>query len=451
MTATFGVDARAAAEVPAGRGRVVRELLRALAAPRRRRPLRPLRPRVDWTSTSTRQRFSGACSPCPTSPGTSAPRASRRRSCDAFLSTNSYLTCWFTTCPSAASSTTSSRSSRRAAQRRAPLIERWTIGIGVRRAGALACISEATRADLVDRVPVVGAARARHPARRGRALRRPRRRRGRGAGRAPSTASSARTCSPPGRSSRARTSSGCSRRGPCCARICAPRTSSSSSGRSAGRPARSSPPPRAARIVRRRLRPRRRARRAVRRLRAVLLSVALRGLRPAGARGDEGRRARPDVERLEPAGGRRRRRRARRPAVGRRRSRRDRAAARRPRRARPPALRGAARAAQFSWERTATETRAVLRALSPAAERGGGPRPSASRSRRTTAPRRSSVPCARRSARRTRISRSSSPTTPRPTARPACSRASPPPIRGCASCARRQTTGWSRTSTPRSR
>ena len=43
-TPTIGIDARAATEVPAGRGRVVRELLRALARARGRRALPALRP-----------------------------------------------------------------------------------------------------------------------------------------------------------------------------------------------------------------------------------------------------------------------------------------------------------------------------------------------------------------------------------------------------------------------
>jgi glycosyltransferase involved in cell wall biosynthesis len=76
------------------------------------------------------------------------------KACDAFLSSNSYLTCWFTTCPSAiivydlVAFIAGAKP-----QWGASIIEHWTIDIGVRRAGALSCISEATRADLVDRVP----------------------------------------------------------------------------------------------------------------------------------------------------------------------------------------------------------------------------------------------------------------------------------------------------------
>jgi glycosyltransferase involved in cell wall biosynthesis len=75
------------------------------------------------------------------------------RECDAFLSTNSYLTCWFTTCPSAVVVYDLVAFVGAASQRRASVIEHWTIDVGARRAGALVCISEATRADLVERVP----------------------------------------------------------------------------------------------------------------------------------------------------------------------------------------------------------------------------------------------------------------------------------------------------------
>ena len=152
MSPTFGIDARAAVEVPAGRGRVMRELLPALAALDgddrfvlyARKPMQAeLGERFEWRLMRL---------PDPLWHLEAARLASR--DCDAFLSSNSYLTCWFTRCPSAPIvydlvpflEGTSP-------QRRSAIIERATIDIGVRRAGALICISEATRADLVDRVP----------------------------------------------------------------------------------------------------------------------------------------------------------------------------------------------------------------------------------------------------------------------------------------------------------
>ena len=81
------------------------------------------------------------------------PRPPASRDCDAFLSTNSYLTCWFTTCPAAIIVYDLVPFIPGAApQRRASIIEHLTIDIGVRRARAV-CISEATRVDLVERVP----------------------------------------------------------------------------------------------------------------------------------------------------------------------------------------------------------------------------------------------------------------------------------------------------------
>jgi glycosyltransferase involved in cell wall biosynthesis len=74
--------------------------------------------------------------------------------CNAFLSTNSYLTAWFLRVPSAVVvyDLVPFRPGIRA-RRSSGLIERATIGLGVRRAARLLCISHATRADLVARYP----------------------------------------------------------------------------------------------------------------------------------------------------------------------------------------------------------------------------------------------------------------------------------------------------------
>ena len=152
MSPTFGVDARAAVEVPAGRGRVVRELLRALAQlDGDDRYVLYAREAAD-VGLDDRFRWSLSALRDPAWHVATARAASR--ACDAFLSTNSYLTCWFTRCPSAAIVYDLVAFAPGAqAQRRAGLIERATIDIGARRAGALVCISEATRRDLVARVP----------------------------------------------------------------------------------------------------------------------------------------------------------------------------------------------------------------------------------------------------------------------------------------------------------
>lgn len=154
MTLTVGIDARAAAEVPAGRGRYVRELLTALAARGdddvryllyAREPWGDLDPaRFTWRTLGL---------PDPAWHVAAALRASREAG--VFLSTNSYLTAWFTRIPTAivvydlvpfvdrANAKTSSAR-----------IEQATIRPALRRAAALPCISDATRTDLVRRFPV---------------------------------------------------------------------------------------------------------------------------------------------------------------------------------------------------------------------------------------------------------------------------------------------------------
>ena len=78
--------------------------------------------------------------------------ASRRT--DVFLSTNSYLTAWFTRVPTGVLVyDLIAFLPGTAPQRRAALIERATIERAVRRAKVLICISEATRRDLEERFP----------------------------------------------------------------------------------------------------------------------------------------------------------------------------------------------------------------------------------------------------------------------------------------------------------
>jgi glycosyltransferase involved in cell wall biosynthesis len=82
-----------------------------------------------------------------------AARAANREA-DVFLSTNSYLTAWFTTIPTTVviyDLITFLAEAR--PQRRAALIEKVTAGLAIRRAKRLLCISEWTRRDLVERFP----------------------------------------------------------------------------------------------------------------------------------------------------------------------------------------------------------------------------------------------------------------------------------------------------------
>ena len=149
---TIAVDARAASEEPAGRGRVLREVLRALQRRddsnryllyARSRWEEPLDDRFEW-------RLRGL--PDPIWHLWAALDGSRRA--EVFLSTNSYLTAWFTWIPTAVVVyDTVAWDAPDSAQRRAQLIERATIRLGLRRARAAICISEATRRALVSRFP----------------------------------------------------------------------------------------------------------------------------------------------------------------------------------------------------------------------------------------------------------------------------------------------------------
>jgi glycosyltransferase involved in cell wall biosynthesis len=154
MTLTVGIDARAAAEVPAGRGRYVRELLTALQTlPEAADARFVLYAREPWGDLDPQRfRWQRVGLPDPAWHVAAAARASRE--VDVLLSTNSYLTAWFCLKPTAVvvydlvpfvSRGTAKSSSAR--------IEQATIRPALRRAAALPCISDATRADLVRLFP----------------------------------------------------------------------------------------------------------------------------------------------------------------------------------------------------------------------------------------------------------------------------------------------------------
>ncbi len=152
MTQTVGIDARAATEEGAGGGRFVRELLRALAARdddrtyvlyARERWAEPLDERFHWHLIGSRD---------PIWHWRAARAASR--DCNVFLSTNSYLTTWFLTIPSAAVvfDLVAFDPALRP-QRRSGIIERLTLPAAVRRSAALIAISRATESALIERFP----------------------------------------------------------------------------------------------------------------------------------------------------------------------------------------------------------------------------------------------------------------------------------------------------------
>jgi glycosyltransferase involved in cell wall biosynthesis len=148
----IGIDARAAVEVKAGRGTLVRELLRSLntsdvahefVLAARERWEEPLDERFSWW-------LDGAADPW----WNVKAGASAHRRCDVFVSTNSYLTVWFLRVPSVmvvCDMVTFHDEYR--PQRRAKLIERATLPLAARRADVFAAISQATADDLAAHFP----------------------------------------------------------------------------------------------------------------------------------------------------------------------------------------------------------------------------------------------------------------------------------------------------------
>jgi alpha-1,3-rhamnosyl/mannosyltransferase len=148
---TIGIDARAATEVGAGRGRVVRELLLELSGRGdqhgyrlyARVPWQDLGPRFTWVTVPDRD---------PLWHLITARQASRE--CDVFLSTNSYLTAWFTSVPTVVfvyDLVAFDRSLR--PNLRSAIIERLTLGVATRRAAAFVAISRSTSDQLLERFP----------------------------------------------------------------------------------------------------------------------------------------------------------------------------------------------------------------------------------------------------------------------------------------------------------
>jgi glycosyltransferase involved in cell wall biosynthesis len=154
MTLTVGIDARAAAEVPAGRGRYVRELLTALGQLDDARDVRfVLYARERWGSLDP-ERFAWRLVGLPDPVWHVAAAARASREVDVLLSTNSYLTAWFCLKPTAVVvHDLVPFVDRQNAKTSSARIEQATIRPALRRAAALVCVSEATRSDLVRLFP----------------------------------------------------------------------------------------------------------------------------------------------------------------------------------------------------------------------------------------------------------------------------------------------------------
>jgi alpha-1,3-rhamnosyl/mannosyltransferase len=151
----IGIDARAAAEERGGRGTMVRELLRALAADGGGHEY-VLFARTAWDDPAVAAAPSLSWAligrPDPEWHLRAAWRANR--SVDAYISTNSYLTAWFLRVPSVVVVCDMVAFDPELLPRKGSArIERATLPLAVRRAAALAAISQATADDLVARFP----------------------------------------------------------------------------------------------------------------------------------------------------------------------------------------------------------------------------------------------------------------------------------------------------------
>ena len=149
---TIGIDARAASEVSAGRGRLVRELLRSLA--RRSDPHRYVcYARTRWDGPLD-ERFSWCLIEAPDPVWHLRAARSADRVVDVFLATNSYLSAILTRRPTVAIVyDLMALDSATSPNRRSAIVERLTLGAATRRARRLVCISQATADALVARIP----------------------------------------------------------------------------------------------------------------------------------------------------------------------------------------------------------------------------------------------------------------------------------------------------------
>jgi glycosyltransferase involved in cell wall biosynthesis len=154
----IGIDARAAVEVPAGRGRMVRELLCALAEredggeryvlyARERWREQPLDERFRWRTIDARDPWWHV-----------RTAQAANRECDVFLSTNSYLTCWLLRIPGVpiVCDMVPFEPSMRP-NRRSVIIEQLTLGHAARRSAAMLAISQATADALARHFPQAAA------------------------------------------------------------------------------------------------------------------------------------------------------------------------------------------------------------------------------------------------------------------------------------------------------
>jgi alpha-1,3-rhamnosyl/mannosyltransferase len=149
---TIGIEARAAAEVPAGRGRYVREVVRHLAAldhphrvllyAREKWDCPELDERFEWRLLSGRD------------PAWALPAAwAANRDCDVCVGTNTYLMPALVRIPSLATVHDLVPFHRDLGAPRGSIVERLMLRLAVRHTDTFLCVSEATREELEERFP----------------------------------------------------------------------------------------------------------------------------------------------------------------------------------------------------------------------------------------------------------------------------------------------------------
>ncbi|WP_028721629.1 glycosyltransferase family 4 protein [Patulibacter americanus] len=151
----FVIDARAAAEVPAGRGRYIRELLIAMAA-RDDDHEYELLAREPWTALQRDARF-GWRTVAGRDPGWALAAARSARHGDALLSTASYLLAAASPVPTVATVFDLVAFDPETSPPLGALAERATLPLALRRNTTFACISEATKHELTARFPSAAA------------------------------------------------------------------------------------------------------------------------------------------------------------------------------------------------------------------------------------------------------------------------------------------------------
>ena len=149
---TIALDARMAAEVPAGRGRYVRELIRHLPPLLGEHRLL-LYARTRWEQAPESEQVEWRIVPGSDLRWPLRAGRAMRGSCDVVLATSSYLLCAAAPAPVHSIVWDLAPFHRELHSPRAALLERVTLPLAVRRCASLVAISAATGAELAERYP----------------------------------------------------------------------------------------------------------------------------------------------------------------------------------------------------------------------------------------------------------------------------------------------------------